>query len=233
MHGAGTMRHFILSLLVVMIALVSFQFSAQAQDLEDMMKQLEEQGISEEDLQKMMQSMGTMMPSLIEAGTYTHPEQGYSVDIPEGWTGSAMGPALIVFEGTMMQEAFSPESKAFIIFKQTEEEITATFRGQNINEINIDDFRAEVKKAMREQAGSDEIEIKKIERTKVNGQDAFHVLQRFKPNDPNMPIAGWMMAEMFVFQNGSDHLNIVYMSPEDNWSEYESFTSKHIKSFKF
>jgi len=227
------MRHFILSLLVTLIALVGLQPSAQAQDMEQLMKQLEEQGMTEEDLQKMMESMGAMMPQMIDPGTYTHPEQGYSVEIPDGWIGSVMEGALIAFEGEMMQQAFVSEAKTFIIFRQAEEEISEAFRGKNINEIDIDEFQAEVKKAMREQAGSDDIEIKEIERTEVNGHDVFHVLQRFRPNVRNLQSAGWTMAEMYVFQNGSEHLNIIYLSPEKNWSDYQDFTSKHINTFKF
>ncbi len=227
------MRHLIASLVIVLFTVSGLFMQTHAQDMEQLMKQLEEQGMTEEDLQKMMESMGAMMPQMIASGTYSHPEQGYSVEIPDGWTGSMMDRALIAFEGQMMQEAFGPDAKAFIIFEQTEEEITEAFRGKKIDEIDIDEFQAEVKKAMREQAGSDDIEIKKIERTTINGHDTFHVLQRFRANDPNVQIDGWMMAEMYVFQKGTNHLNIVYMTPEEEWTDYQEFTSKHISTFKF
>ncbi len=224
----------LIAMLIVTLLTVCLSFTpASAQDMEELMKQLQEQGVDAEEMQKMMQQLNEMMPEAVDPGTYHSEEYGYTIDIPEGWSGMVVDKALVAVEGDAMVEMYGPDTKAFTLFIQDQEEIAEDFRGKKIDDISVKDFEDEVRKAMRDQANLNDIEIKTIEKTEIIGHDAIHVVQRFRADNTDMRYMGWMMAEMFVFQHGDKHLNIVYMSPEDHWDEYQDIARKHLQTLKF
>ncbi|MCB2211441.1 hypothetical protein KQI52_04960 [bacterium] len=227
------MRTLIALLIVTLLSFSLTTSPASAQDMEELMKQLQEQGVDAEEMQKMMQQLNEMMPETVKPGTYHSGEFGYTIDIPEGWTGMVVDQALIAVEGDATLEMYGPETEAFILFLQDQDEIAENFRGKKIDDISTKEFEDEVRKALHEQANLNDIEIKTIEKTKIIGHDAIHVVQRFRADNTDMRYMGWMMAEMYVFQLGDKHLNIVYMSPEDHWDNYQDFARKHLQTLKF
>ncbi len=227
------MLKYTITLFVLIIAVMIAVPSAQAQSAEDIMKQLQEQGMSEEDMQNMMGQLTALMPKMIDPGVYTSPEHGYSVDIPEGWTGTAMGPAIIVMKAESIEQGFAVGAEAFTVFVQPEEEINEDMRGKDITDIDIENFQNEVREALQQQANMNDVKILSVDRAKVNGHDCIHLLQKFTPADAESGFQGTMMSEMYVFNYGSSLLNIVYMSSEDKWDDYKGLIGDHLKTLAF
>lgn len=189
--------------------------------------------MSEEEMKEMMEKLQRQQrrPQMtqVESGTYTNEEDGYSIDVPDGWTGMEMRGMLIAAKGDMKQMRPRPDAESFTVFVEKKEDVEAKFGGQSFEEIDLDAFRAEVKESMKQRGQAAEIEIKSLEHEQVAGKQAMHVVERMKvPTGPQQK--SWVQSELYVFDNGADLVHIMYSAPEEAWGEYGEFVAEHVGS---
>lgn len=228
----STLHLFLAVVFTISTLLIVTPAQAQLEDLPFDMPS-DQENMKEEDMQEMMKKLGMNMPKEIKPGTYNNEIYAYAVEVPEDWTGIEMPPSLLmVFKGDIEAPELNERSQAFMVISGDDEE--NDFKNKDIEDIDIDEYRAEVEKQMKEDANAGDVEIETMERTEVNGRPAIHVLQRMKIEGEDAgEYEGWLKAEMYVFEHNDEGISILYMSPEEEWENFKPFVDKHVKTLAF
>ncbi len=226
------MKHLVLSLLaMLMLALPALAQMPQPSD-----EELEEMGITREQYQQMMQSMQQQQqrPAPIESGPYHHEQHGYTVTVPEGWTGMNNRGNVVMFEGNMQQMSQQPTKIIQVttvpVGSEEEREFFARAAAGDVNEEQM--LQRIMDQPGMEQSVQD-YEVLSVDTGTLDGHDAVTVTTKLTQQVGPGGAATVFISRAYSVIAGDKQYNLAYVAQENHWQEMEQFIDGHVSSFEF
>lgn len=161
-------------------------------------------------------------PTMVQSGTYTNDAAGYTVKVPEGWTGMAQGKVITAMHGTPQQiQASGGMVQAFLISADSA-------RAQK--DVDLAGMtEKELRGWFLEQSQMSEEQLDGLGKTSLAGETAIRV-EFTQPAIPGRVPAERKGIGFFMMKDGMAY-NLMYMAPTAEFEAIRSFAENHMDTF--
>ena len=172
--------------------------------------------------------MGGFGMQMVEPGTYSNDEAGYSIRIPNGFTGMSLpSPAnsLWVVQGRNLQSAQDADDVLQFMVLYSPEGATAG-EAPDFGTTDTEQLEQDLREMQSGQGPSGQFEVSEVSQVTVSGETAARIRFSLEPEGSDEALHG----VMYSFEHGGSRLVVQYLGGRGQESRVRSLAEENIRT---